>query len=241
MDLAGIGSSVEGVHAVTAAVAAGRVQRLVVEERRRADLGSLLAAGRDAGAAVEIVDRLEGAATAAPQGVMAVARPIPWASLAEAEAASDPPAVVVFDHWHDSRNVGAAVRSAVAAGVRGFAVAGRRAAPLQAAAFKAAAGALERAAVARVSSIPAVLRRLHDDGLWIVGLDASAPDRLWDCKLLAEPCAVVAGSEGAGLGRLAGERCDVAVSIPLAPGMESLNASVAMSLAVFELARRRGV
>lgn len=240
MARSGIGNRVEGVHAVAAAVAAGRVERLLVDRRRMADLAGLLETARDAGAVIEAVDRIaEQAVTDAPQGVVAHCRPIPPAGLDEAVAAGDPPAVVVLDHLEDPRNVGAIARSMLGAGVLGLVVARRRTAPIGATAFKAAAGALEHVTVAEVSSVAAAVEDLKRLELWTVGLDAGSSRELFGLPLLTEPVALVVGAEGTGLGRLVGERVDVRVSIPLAPPVESLNASVAAALAVFEVFRMR--
>jgi 23S rRNA (guanosine2251-2'-O)-methyltransferase len=236
----GIGDSVEGIHAVTAAVGAGRVEHLVVERGRLEELAGLVEAARRAGADVETAGSVAGwARTDAPQGVVARCRPIPLVSLDEAAAASDPPALVVADHLEDPRNVGAIARSMVAAGVNGLVISRRRSAPIGATAFKAAAGAFEHLAVAEVSSVAGAVDDLKRLGVWTVGLDASAPQPLFGFGLLGEPVALVIGAEGRGLSRLVGERVDAVVSIPLAAGVESLNASVAAALAVFEIARVR--
>jgi 23S rRNA (guanosine2251-2'-O)-methyltransferase len=227
---------------VAAAVAAGRVTRLVVEAPRLRfpEIAGLVARAREQGVVVEIVDDVRPvAATDAPQGVVADARPIPWADLEEAVARTAPPALVVLDHLQDARNVGAIVRSAAAAGIRSLVVPTRRAAPLDATAFKAAAGAFEQMTVAGVSSVADAVARLRDAGVWAVGLDAAADRSLFGLDLLAEPVALVIGAEGTGLSRLVRDRLDVIASIPLAPGVESLNASVAAALAVFEVARVR--
>lgn len=241
---AGIGDSLEGVHAVAAALAAGRVTRLIVEHSRvdREPVVGLMADARRRGVTVEAVDDVRPlAATTAPQGVVAVARPKALVGLDELVARSSPPAVLVLDHLADPRNVGAVARSAVAAGVVAMVVGTRRAAPLGATAFKAAAGALEDMSVAAVGSIPEAIRRLSQLGLWTVGLSADGDRLLWGCDLLAEPVAVVVGSEGKGLSRLVRERLDAVVRVPMAPGVESLNASAAASLALFEVARMRAV
>jgi 23S rRNA (guanosine2251-2'-O)-methyltransferase len=114
----------------------------------------------------------------------------------------------------------------------------RRNAPLGAAAFKAAAGALERCRVAMVSSVADAVSRLKDLEVWTVGLDAAAPDSLFGLDLLAHPVAVVVGGE-TGLHRLVRERVDVLASIPMEGPVESLNASVAGALAAFEIGRVR--
>ncbi len=243
MARAGIGDRVEGFHAVQAAVAAGRTNTVQIEQRRlnRDSYRELADLARSAGARVEIVDDVRDAAfTSAPQGVVAVCRPKATVSLEDAVALSDPAAVLVFDHLDDQRNLGAAIRSAVAAGLKSVVVPKRRSAPIGAAAFKAAAGTLEEVSLCEVSSIPEALRRLEQLGVWRVGLDASGERSLFGFDLLSEPVAVVVGAEGAGLHRLTAERCDALVRIPHAGPAESLNASVATALAVFEVSRARG-
>ncbi|MCJ7726736.1 MAG: 23S rRNA (guanosine(2251)-2'-O)-methyltransferase RlmB [Acidimicrobiia bacterium] len=236
----GIGRSVEGHHAVAAAVAAGRVVRLLVELRRADGYADLISAARFAGAEVKVVDDVRPMAdTTSPQGLVARCRPIPQVSLADAVARTDPAAVLVLDHIEDPRNVGAIARSAVAAGVRSMVFSGRRSAPLEGTAFKAAAGALEHMGIVEVSSIPAALEDLRKAGLWIVGLDGGGDQSLFGLELLTEPVAVVVGAEGSGLSRLVADRCDVLASIPIDGDIESLNASVAAGLAVFEVARAR--
>ena len=161
---AGIGDSLEGIHAVAAAIAAGRVRQMSVERQRlrHADVEQLVAAARGRGVAVDLVDDVRPeAATSAPQGVVARATPIPLLSLSEAADVGDPAAVLVLDHLEDPRNVGAIARSALAAGVRAMVVSGRRAAPVGPTAFKTAAGALEHVGVAVVSSVAEAISRLR--------------------------------------------------------------------------------
>ncbi|HEX6947687.1 MAG TPA: RNA methyltransferase [Acidimicrobiia bacterium] len=235
---AGYGSSVEGVHAVAAAAAAGRIDRLWVERgrARRPEVAAILElvpADR-----TEFVDDVRGRAeTTAPQGVVARCRPIQALELPALRERAD--AVIVLDHVEDPHNLGAVARSVAAAGLGGMVVPSRRSAPLSAAAFKAAAGALERVPVAVVSSIPDASSRLKDLGMWVVGLAADSSRTLFGLELLTEPVAVVVGGEGSGLSRLTAERCDLLVSIPMAAETESLNASVAAALAAYEVVRVR--
>jgi 23S rRNA (guanosine2251-2'-O)-methyltransferase len=240
---AGIGDSLEGFHAVAAAVAAGRVTHLQVESSRlrHRSYADLVAAARAAGATVAEVDDVRPAAvTEAPQGLVARARPIAPVTLEQAIAATDPAALLVLDRIEDPRNVGAIARSSLAAGVRSLVMATRRAAPLGATAFKAAAGAFEAMELVTVGSVASALASLRRAGVWLVGLDAAGDAPLFGCELLTGPVALVVGAEGRGLSRLVSERLDARVGIPLAAGVESLNASVAAALAVFELARMRG-
>ncbi len=236
----GIGTEVEGLHAVAAAVSAGRVSTLYVDSSRAGALSELLEAASGMGAAIKrVADVAEMASTTAPQGVVAHCRPIPVVSLGEAIDATEPAALLVLDHLEDGRNVGAAARSACAAGLGALVISSRRGAPLGAAVFKTAAGALEHMPVALVSSVAAAVADLRRLGVWTVGLDAGAQNSLFGLSLLAEPVAIVVGAEGKGLGRLVRERVDVLASIPLAGDVESLNAAVAASLAAYEVARVR--
>ena len=241
MALSGAGAEVEGLHAVAAAVAAGRVRRLFVESSRVEALRALTGAAAAAGAEVRVVADLGSlAATTAPQGVVAHCRPLPILGLDEVAAARSPAALVVLDHLEDPRNVGAIARSALAAGMSGLVLARHRAAPLGATAFKAAAGALERLPVALVSSVAQAVADLGRLGVWTVGLDADGDRSVFGLGLLAEPVAIVVGAEGRGLARLVADRVDVRASIPLGGGVESLNAAVAVSLACYEVSRVRG-
>jgi 23S rRNA (guanosine2251-2'-O)-methyltransferase len=175
--------------------------------------------------------------TDAPQGVVAECEPILPVSLDE--MAGPGTGLVVLDHVEDPHNVGAAARSALAAGMTGMVVSSRRAAPLSATAFKAAAGALEMIPVAVVGSIPEALSRLKSHDVWSVGLEADSSTSLFGLAVLTEPVAVVVGAEGSGLSELVRKRCDVLASIPMARGTESLNVSVSAALACFEVMRVR--
>ncbi|MBW3666366.1 MAG: RNA methyltransferase [Actinobacteria bacterium] len=235
---AGFGHRVEGLHAVAAAARAGRVERLFVEraKRSRPEFESIIAAAGTG--VVTAVDDIEEIATIeGSQGLVADCRPLLPVGLDHLAGLSA--ALIVLDHLEDPHNVGAIARSALAAGSSGMVVSQRRAAPLTAVAFKAAAGALEDLPVAVVGSIPEALSRLRDLGVWTVGLAAGAAHSLFGLGLLTEPVAVVIGAEGSGLSRLAAERCDLLVSIPMGSGVESLNASVSAALASFEIMRAR--
>jgi len=237
---AGIGAEVEGVHAVLAAIAAGRATRVAVEASRRSTLSDLMLAAQSSGATVSIVPDLgDLAATSAPQGVVARCRPIEPVSLKIAVERASPATLVVLDHLEDPRNVGAVARTAVAAGFSGIVMSHRRAAPLGATAFKAAAGAFEHLDLALVSSIANAVEDLRRLGVWSVGLDAGGDQTLFGLGLFTEPVAIVIGAEGAGLSRLVAERVDTVVSIPVNDNVESLNASVAAALALFEVKRVR--
>lgn len=240
---AGIGSELEGVHAVAAALGRRRVISLSIERRRlqRPDIATIVQMAEAQDVRVNIVDDVRAlSVTDAPQGVYAEALAIKPISIKSAVALSDNPALVVLDHIEDPRNIGAAARSAVAAGMTALVVSQRRSAPIGATAFKTAAGALEDLPIVVVSSIADALKRLDQLDVWKVGLDGHSEESLFGLDLLERPVAVCIGAEGEGLSRLVAERCDVLVRIPMVGATESLNASVAASFASYEVARVRG-
>jgi 23S rRNA (guanosine2251-2'-O)-methyltransferase len=219
------------------------VTTLSVEQRRigKPDVARIVRSARAQGIPVNVVDDVRPlAVTAAPQGVFAKARAVEPISLKKAVSLAENPALLVLDHVEDPRNIGAAARSAVAAGMTALVVSQRRSAPIGATAFKTAAGALEVLPLVVVSSIADALKRLDQLDLWKVGLDGRGDRSILDLDLLARPVAVCVGAEGEGLSRLVADRCDVLAFIPMVGGTESLNASVAAALASYEVARVRG-
>ena len=239
------GEQVEGRQAVRELLAAGRrrVHSVLVAETAGAAVDELIDLADDAGVPVRRVSRQridELAGTDAPQGVVALADPLPEPTLEEVVAAAGAtPLLVVLDGVTDPHNLGAVLRSALAAGAHGVVVGRHRAAALGPAAVKAAAGAAEWLPVATVAGIPAALAELQAAGIWTVGLDADGTTPLWDLELASEPIALVLGAEGQGLSRLARQRCEAVVSIPMLGPLASLNVSAAAALACFEVARRR--
>ena len=220
---------------MAAALRAGRaLTELLVAE---AD-DDLAAVAREAGVPVRVRPRAElddRAGGVLHQGVLAVAPPFAYASLADLRG----DLVVVLDGITDPQNLGAIARSAEAAGAAGLVLPKRRSAHVTPAVEKAAAGALSWLEVAVVPNLVRALADLAERGLWSVGLAGEAPETVWECRLLDGPTALVVGAEGAGLSRLVAERCDATARIPLAGSVESLNASAAAAVALFEVQRRR--
>jgi len=179
--------------------------------------------------------------TESPQGVMARAAPLREHDLEELARPPDgrPPFLLVLDGITDPGNVGAALRTAECAGVTGAVLGKHRAAHITPAAAKAAAGAVEHVPMALVPGIPNALARLAELGVWSVGLDVAAPTSVYDIGVAADAVALVVGSEGRGLSRLARQRCDVVATIPLSGSLSSLNAAAAVAIASFEVARHR--
>ena len=159
--------------------------------------------------------------------------------IAAAAEVKEPPLIVALDSVTDPRNLGAIVRSAAGFGAHGVLIPERRAAGMTASAWKTSAGAAARIPIAQATNLVRALNDLKDEGCMVVGLDADGEISLPDLDLADGPLVVVVGSEGKGLGRLVGETCDALVSIPMAIGLESLNAGVAASVALYSVAQRR--
>jgi 23S rRNA (guanosine2251-2'-O)-methyltransferase len=159
--------------------------------------------------------------------------------LATAAEAPLAPLLVALDGVTDPRNLGALIRSAVAFGGQGVIVPARRSAGVTATAWRTSAGTAARMPVAQVTNLVRALKDCQQAGYYVVGLDADGTTTLDDFELASEPLVVVVGSEGRGLSRLVGATCDLTVSIPMATGAESLNASVAGAVTLAEIARRR--
>jgi 23S rRNA (guanosine2251-2'-O)-methyltransferase len=156
-----------------------------------------------------------------------------------AAATGEPPLLVALDGVTDPRNLGAVIRSAAAFGANGVVVPQRRSAGMTAVAWRTSAGTAAKLPVAMATNLTRTLRAYAQEGLMIVGLDADGSIDIDGLELATSPLVVVVGSEGRGLSRLVREACDETVSIPMAAGVESLNASVAAGVVLAEVARRR--
>ncbi|GAA3729597.1 23S rRNA (guanosine(2251)-2'-O)-methyltransferase RlmB [Salinactinospora qingdaonensis] len=179
---------------------------------------------------------------AAHQGIALQVLPYSYKSDTElldiATAAESPPLLVALDSVTDPHNLGAVARSAAAFGAHGLLIPERRAAGVTAAAWKTSAGTLARLPVAQATNLTRALRAYKKAGLFVAGLDAGGDTALAELDLATGPLVLVIGSEGKGLSRLVRETCDAVAGIPIT-GAESLNASVAAGVALYEVIRRR--
>ena len=177
------------------------------------------------------------------QGVALQVPPYSYRELADvlsvADESATAPLLVALDGVTDPRNLGAVIRSAAAFGGHGVIVPERRSAGVTAVAWRASAGAAARVPVARVTNLVRALKQCQQEGLLVVGLDADGTTPLDGLDAASDAIVVVVGSEGRGLSRLVSETCDLTVSIPMSAGAESLNAAVAASVTLAEIARRR--
>ncbi len=146
--------------------------------------------------------------------------------------------LLLLDGIEDPQNLGALIRTAECAGVHGVVLPKHHAASVNSTVVKASAGATEHMAIAEVTNLVATIEELKEAGYWIIGLDASG-DKNYTEVDYSTPVAVVVGSEGKGIRRLVRENCDHLVKIPVLGKVQSLNASVAGALVMYEVVRRR--
>ena len=238
---------IEGRNAVIEALRAGESIDKIYLQKGETDktLGHIASKARAAGIVVVEADRrkLDGMSrTHAHQGVIALAAVREYVSLedilADAAAKGEQPLLVVCDEISDPHNLGAIIRTAYCAGAHGVIIPKRRSAGLTSIVAKTSAGAVSHMKVARVPNIPALLKDLKKQGIWVFGTAADGTTGLYQADLKG-PAAIVIGSEGDGMTRLAAENCDFLVSIPMKGDLNSLNASASAAILLYEAVRQR--
>lgn len=157
--------------------------------------------------------------------------------LATAKERAEDPFIIICDEIEDPHNLGAIIRTAEATGVHGIIIPKRRSASLNATVAKSASGALEYMKVARVTNIASTIDELKEQGVWVFGADMDGED--FDGVDYSLPCAIVIGNEGKGIGSLTAKKCDRIISLPMNGKINSLNASVAAGVLMYEVVRKR--
>ena len=238
---------IEGRNAVVEALRAGvNIDKIfIMKGETDATLGHIASTAREKGIVVVDADRrkLDGMSrTHSHQGVIALAAVREYVSvddiLAIAREKGEKPLIVVCDELTDPHNLGAVIRTADAAGAHGVIIPKRRSAGLTAIVGKTSAGAVAHVPVARVPNLTATLKELKDEGVWVFGAAAEGNTSLYKADLKG-PAAIVIGSEGDGMSRLVAENCDFTVSIPMFGKINSLNASAAAAVLLYEAVRQR--
>ena len=238
---------IEGRNAVIEALRAGVAIDKIFIARGETDaaLGHIAFTAREKGIVVVDADRrkLDGMSrTHSHQGVIAQAAVREYATvddiLAAAREKGEPPLILVCDELSDPHNLGAVIRTADAAGAHGVIIPKRRSAGLTAVVGKTSAGAVAYVPVARVANLTALLKELKEEGVWVFGAAANGTTSLYQADLKG-PAAIVIGSEGTGMSRLVEETCDFTVSIPMLGKINSLNASAAAAVLLYEAVRQR--
>ena len=238
---------IEGRNAVIEALRAGTSIDKIYLQKGETDrtLGHIASTAREKGIVVVDADKRKldsMSRTHAHQGVIALASVREYVSVADilnaAREKGEAPLIVVCDEISDPHNLGAIIRTAECAGAHGVIIPKRRSAGLTSVVGKTSAGAVSYVPVARVPNIAALLKELQKEGVWVFGTAAEGTTTLYDADLKG-PAAIVIGSEGDGIGRLVRENCDFIVNIPMVGKINSLNASAAASVIMYEVLRQR--
>lgn len=236
-----------GRNAVTEALKSGRgINKLwIASGDREGSVAELAALAKERGIVVQYVERAKIESLAGGhrhQGVLAYVAPVPYAELDDilkaAEEKGESPFLVLLDELEDPHNLGALLRTADATGVHGILIPKRRSVSLNATVAKTSAGAVEYVPVARIGNIAQTLKKLKEKGFWVAGADMDGEKAYYEADLTG-PLVLVVGSEGRGMSRLTKEACDFIVSMPMVGRINSLNASVAGSILMYESMRQR--
>ena len=233
-----------GFHAIEEALAAGRaLDRIVIARGRHGErVEAVVRLAKSRGVPVRFedrqqVDRLAG--TREHQGIAALVAAKPAVGLEDLlRAKNEHGLLVLLDGIEDPHNLGAIVRTSLAAGAQGVVIPERRAAGLSDTVERASAGALAHLPVARVTNLVRAMEEMKEAGYWLVGLDERAEKSYTEVDLTG-PVGIVFGSEGEGLHELTRKRCDFLVSLPTTGPVRSLNVSVAAGVMLFEVVRQR--
>ena len=233
-----------GFHAVEEALAAGRaLDRILIARGRHGErVEAVVQLARSKSVPVRFEDRQQLdrlAGTRDHQGIAALAAAKPALELEDLLAAKTPQGLLVLlDGIEDPHNLGAIVRTALAAGAQGIVIPERRAAGLSDTVERASAGALAHLPVARVKNLVRAMEEMKEAGYWLIGLDERAEKKYTDADFSGQ-VGIVLGGEGEGLHDLTRKRCDFLVSIPTTGPVRALNVSVAAGVVLFEVVRQR--
>lgn len=239
---------ITGRNAVIEALRSGRPIECIMTARSsdgtQRSFGSIISMAKKQNITVKDVSpaKLDSMCGGNHQGIAALAAVHEYAKVEDmfvlAESRGEPPFLIICDGIEDPHNLGAVIRSAEAAGAHGVIIPKRRAVGLTWAVGKSSAGALEYLPVARVSNLTACIEELKKKGVWVYCADMNGQP--WCGGDLTGSIALVIGGEDSGVGRLVREKCDGVLSLPMCGKINSLNASVACAVVMYEITRQRG-
>lgn len=240
---------IAGKHSLMEALRAGRtINKIWIAEGAQKHLTQpIIAEAKAQGIVVQFVDKRK-LDTMVPgvqhQGVVAQAAPYAYAEvedlLAKAAERGEAPFLLILDELEDPHNLGSILRTAECTGVHGVIIPKRRSVAVTATVSRTSAGAVEYVPVARVTNLVQTMEQLKEAGVWIVGTDVAAKEDIYHGgKILDGPVAIVIGNENKGMGRLVRETCDVLLKLPMSGRLNSLNASVAAGVMMYEVMRIR--
>lgn len=238
---------IAGKHPVLEALRSGReINKIWIADGAQKSLTQpIVAEAKGQGIVVQFVDKrkLDGLVPGVThQGVVAQAAAFAYVDVEEileiAKKRDEVPFILLLDEIEDPHNLGSILRTAECTGVHGVIIPKRRSAGLTATVSKISAGAAEHVPVARVTNLAQTIDKLKEAGVWVAGTDLSAKQDVYKMKF-DMPLVVVIGNESKGMGRLIKEKCDFLVKLPMLGQLNSLNASVAAGVLMYEVVRQR--
>jgi 23S rRNA (guanosine2251-2'-O)-methyltransferase len=238
---------IAGKHPVLEALRSGReINKIWIADGAQKTLTQpIVAEAKKSGIIVQFVDKrkLDSLAPGVThQGVVAQAAAFAYVDVEEilerAKQRNEIPFILLLDEIEDPHNLGSILRTAECTGVHGVIIPKRRAAGLTATVLKTSAGAAEHVPVARVTNLAQTIDKLKEAGVWVAGTDVSASQDVYKMKF-DMPLVIVIGNESKGMGRLIKEKCDFLVKLPMLGQLNSLNASVAAGVLMYEVVRQR--
>ena len=235
-----------GRNAVHEALRSGRtIQRLfITNDKVQGSLQEIIGLAKDKGIELRRVDDKQLSKYAdgvVHQGVVALAAPVKFADLGEVLqnwSSDKAPLLILLDGIEDPHNMGAIIRTAECCGATAVLIPKRHTAPINATVAKTSAGALESIPLVQVGNVAQTIEELKKQGFWVLGAHMEGQQTLYQADLTS-PLVLVIGNEGKGLSRLTKERCDFLVTIPMYGRINSLNASVAAAILMYEAVRQR--
>lgn len=239
---------IAGKHSVMEALRSGRtINKIWIADQAQKHLTQpIIAEAKKAGIVVQNVDKRkldQMAEGIQHQGVVAQVAAYAYVEvddiLNRANERGEKPLLLILDEIEDPHNLGSMLRTADCTGVHGVIIPKRRSVGLTATVSKISAGAVEYVPVARVTNLAQTIEELKERGVWIVGTDVTAEQEIYDANIFDSPVAIVIGNENKGMGRLIRESCDVLLKLPMSGQINSLNASVAAGIFMYEVVRRR--
>jgi len=238
---------IAGKHPVLEALRSGRELNKIwiAEGAQKNATSSIIAEAKKQGVILQVVDKRK-LDQLAPglnhQGIVAQAAAADYVGLEDLleipGQRGETPFFIILDEIEDPHNLGSILRTAECTGVHGVIIPKRRSVGLTATVLKTSAGAAEHVPVSRVTNLAQSIERLKEQGIWVVGADVAASADVYK-QSFDMPLALVIGNEAKGIGRLIKEKCDFLVKLPMAGQLNSLNASVAAGVLMYEVLRQR--
>jgi len=210
----------------------------------KGSINKIMGMAKDKGIVIQQVDKVKldsMSENRVHQGVVALVTGYEYSSIKDiinlAKGKGENPFVILLDGIEDTHNLGAIVRTAECAGVHGIIIPKRRSAMVNQTVYKSSAGAVEHMKIAQVNNISQAMDELKKEGLWLYGADMDGKDSYYNTSITGS-VGLVIGGEGKGLSKLVKERCDVIISIPMKGKLNSLNASNAATILIYEVVRQ---